>query len=391
MDFELLKQQYHNELHEHILPFWLNNSQDGEYGGYFTCLDRDGSVFDTDKFMWLQGREVWLFSMLCNRVEMRQEWLDCARQGAEFMLKYGHDGDFNWYFALTREGKPLTEPYNIFSYTFAAMAFAQLHLATGEERYAEATRRTFAHILERWDNPKAQWNKAYPGTRNMRAMAPSMILCNLLLEIEHLIDPAVVEESIDRALSDVMDNFYRPELGLVLEHMNADGTLSDTFDGRLVNPGHTLETMWFVMDLARRRGDEALIRKAVEIGLNTLEFGWDKQFGGIYYFMDRLGRPPQQLEWDQKLWWVHIESTIAMLEGYLLTGDERCKAWFERLHDYTWSHFRDTEHDEWFGYLNRRGEVLLTLKGGKWKGCFHVPRGLYKCETLLKELCEKAQ
>ena len=391
MDFELLKQQYHNELHEHILPFWLNNSQDGEYGGYFTCLDRDGSVFDTDKFMWLQGREVWLFSMLCNRVEMRQEWLDCARQGAEFMLKYGHDGDFNWYFALTREGKPLTEPYNIFSYTFAAMAFAQLHLATGEERYAEATRRTFAHILERWDNPKAQWNKAYPGTRNMRAMAPSMILCNLLLEIEHLIDPAVVEESIDRALSDVMDNFYRPELGLVLEHMNADGTLSDTFDGRLVNPGHTLETMWFVMDLARRRGDEALIRKAVEIGLNTLEFGWDKQFGGIYYFMDRLGRPPQQLEWDQKLWWVHIESTIAMLEGYLLTGDERCKAWFERLHDYTWSHFRDTEHDEWFGYLNRRGEVLLTLKGGKWKGCFHVPRGLYKCETLLKELCEKAK
>ena len=391
MDFELLKQQYHNELHEHILPFWLNNSQAGEYGGYFTCLDRDGSVFDTDKFMWLQGREVWLFSMLCNRVEMRQEWLDCARQGAEFMLKYGHDGDFNWYFALTREGKPLTEPYNIFSYTFAAMAFAQLHLATGEEGYAEATRRTFAHILERWDNPKAQWNKAYPGTRNMRAMAPSMILCNLLLEIEHLIDPAVVEESIDRALSDVMDNFYRPELGLVLEHMNADGTLCDTFDGRLVNPGHTLETMWFVMDLARRRGDEALIRKAVEIGLNTLEFGWDKQFGGIYYFMDRLGRPPQQLEWDQKLWWVHIESTIAMLEGYLLTGDERCKAWFERLHDYTWSHFRDTEHDEWFGYLNRRGEVLLTLKGGKWKGCFHVPRGLYKCETLLKELCEKAK
>ena len=391
MDFELLKQQYHNELHEHILPFWLNNSQDGEYGGYFTCLDRDGSVFDTDKFMWLQGREVWLFSMLCNRVEMRQEWLDCARQGAEFMLKYGHDGDFNWYFALTREGKPLTEPYNIFSYTFAAMAFAQLHLATGEERYAEATRRTFAHILERWDNPKAQWNKAYPGTRNMRAMAPSMILCNLLLEIEHLIDPAVVEESIDRALSDVMDNFYRPELGLVLEHMNADGPLRDTFDGRLVNPGHTLETMWFVMDLARRRGDEALIRKAVEIGLNTLEFGWDKQFGGIYYFMDRLGRPPQQLEWDQKLWWVHIESTIAMLEGYLLTGDERCKAWFERLPDYTWSHFRDTEHDEWFGYLNRRGEVLLTLKGGKWKGCFHVPRGLYKCETLLKELCEKAK
>lgn len=391
MQLDTLIKQYHDELQERVLPFWLEHSQDKEFGGYFTCLDRDGSVFDTDKFMWLQGREVWLFSMLCNKEGIRPEWLECARQGAEFMLKHGHDGDYNWYFALTREGQPLVDPYNIFSYTFAAMAFAQLHKATDEERYAEATRRTFQHIMERWDNPKAQWNKAHAGTRNIRAMAPSMILCNLLLEIEHLIEPEVVEASIDRALSDVMENFYRPELGLVVEHINADGTLSDTFDGRLINPGHTLETMWFVMDLARRRGDEELIKKAVQIGLDTLEFGWDKEHGGIFYFMDRKGCPPQQLEWDQKLWWVHIESTIAMLEGYLLTGDERCKVWFEKLHDYTWSHFRDAEYPEWYGYLNRRGEVLLTLKGGKWKGCFHVPRGLYKCECLLRELKQKME
>ena len=390
-NIDALIQQYHDELHNRVLPFWLEHSQDKEYGGYFTCLDRDGSVFDTDKFMWLQGREVRLFSMMCNKEGVRPEWLECARQGAEFMLRYGHDGDYNWYFALTRDGKPLVDPYNIFSYTFAAMAFAQLHKATGEERYAEATRRTFQHIMERWDNPKARWNKAHAGSRDMRALAPSMILCNLLLEIEHLIEPQLVEESIEKALGDVMNDFYRPELGLMVEHMNADGTLSDTFDGRLINPGHTLETMWFVMDLARRRGDEELIRKAVEIGLNTLDFGWDKEHGGIFYFMDRKGCPPQQLEWDQKLWWVHIESTIAMLEGYLLTGDERCKAWFEKLHDYTWSHFRDEEHPEWFGYLNRRGEVLLTLKGGKWKGCFHVPRGLYKCECLLKELKQKME
>ena len=152
-----------------------------------------------------------------------------------------------------------------------------------------------------------------------------------------------------------------------------------------------METTWFLMDLARRRNDEALAKKAVEIGLNTLDFGWDKEFGGIFYFMDRKGYPPQQLEWDQKLWWVHIESTIAMLEGYLLTGDQRCKEWFEKLHDYTWSHFRDEEYAEWYGYLNRRGEVLLPLKGGKWKGCFHVPRGLYKCKGLLKELKAKME
>ena len=201
-----------------------------------------------------------------------------------------------------------------------------------------------------------------------------------------MIEPDQVEKSIDLVLSDVMDKFYRPELGLVVEHLNADGTLSDTFDGRLINPGHTLETTWFLMDLARRRGDESLAQKAVEIGLNTLDFGWDKEFGGLYYFMDRKGYPTQQLEWDQKLWWVHIETLITMIKGYRLTKNPKCLEWFERVHDYTWSHFADKEHPEWFGYLNRQGEVLLTLKGGKWKGCFHVPRGLFQCWNVLEEL-----
>ncbi|WP_187367653.1 AGE family epimerase/isomerase, partial [Bacteroides bouchesdurhonensis] len=108
--------------------------------------------------------------------------------------------------------------------------------------------------------------------------------------------------------------------------------------------------------------------------------------GGIYYFMDRNGCPPQQLEWDQKLWWVHIETLISLLKGYQLTGDEACLAWFEKVHDYTWGHFKDAKYPEWFGYLDRRGEVLLPLKGGKWKGCFHVPRGLYQCWKIVESL-----
>ena len=120
--------------------------------------------------------------------------------------------------------------------------------------------------------------------------------------------------------------------------------------------------------------------------------GWElaSEDGGLFYFMDRLGYPPQQLEWDQKLWWVHIEAMITMIKGYELTGSKECLAWFERLHDYTWSHFKDKEYPEWFGYLNRRGEVLLPLKGGKWKGCFHVPRGLYQCWKIL-ERCSSRQ
>lgn len=99
-----------------------------------------------------------------------------------------------------------------------------------------------------------------------------------------------------------MEVFLRPELGnIIVENVNADGSLSDTFERRQVTPGHGIEAMWFIMDLGIRLHRPELIRKAIETTLQLLEFGWDKQYGGIFYFMDRKGCPPQQLEWDQKL------------------------------------------------------------------------------------------
>ena len=392
IDFKQLAAQYKAELLDKVMPFWLEKSQDLEYGGYFTCLERDGSVFDTDKFIWLQGREVWMLATLYNKVEQRQEWLDAAIQGAEFLKKFGHDGQLNWYFALDREGHPLVEPYNIFSYTFAVIAFGQLALATGNKEYEDIARRTFDIVLSKVDNPKGKWSKASPGARSLKSFALPMILCNVALEIEPLLDPAFLRQTMDTCIHEVMDVFYRPEVGpgLIVEHLGTNNELVDCMDGRQLNPGHAIEAMWFIMDLGKRLGRQDLIEKAVQIALNEVEYGWDKEFGGIFYFMDRKGYPLQQLEWDQKLWWVHIETLITMIKGYQLTGNEQCLAWFERVHDYVWSHFADPEYPEWFGYLNRRGEVLLTLKGGKWKGCFHVPRGLYQVWQVLEKLAAKA-
>ena len=388
MDFQKLAEQYKSELLDKVLPFWLNNSQDKEFGGYFTCLERNGSVFDTDKFIWLQGREVWMFATLYNKVEKRQEWLDCAIQGAEFLKKYGHDGNLNWYFSLDREGNPLVEPYNIFSYTFAVIAFGQLSIATGSKEYAEIAKKTFDIVLSKVTNPKGKWNKSVAGTRNMKSFALPMILCNVALEIESLLEPDFLKNTIDTCIHEVMEVFYRPELGLIVEHIGTDGELKDNFDGRLLYPGHAIEAMWFIMDLGARLGRKDLIEKAVEIALNEVEYGWDKEYDGIFYFMDRLGHPTQQLEWDQKLWWVHIETLITMIKGYQLTGNEKCLEWFERVHNYVWTHFVDEEYPEWYGYLNRQGEVLLPLKGGKWKGCFHVPRGLFQCWQILESLAK---
>ncbi|WP_374164740.1 AGE family epimerase/isomerase [Arcticibacter sp. MXS-1] len=378
---------YRDELFQNVLPFWMKHSKDEECGGYFTCLDRQGNVFDTDKFMWLQGRQIWMFSMLYNNVEKRQEWLDMAEHGARFLQQYGRDSQGNWYFSLNREGKPLVQPYNIFSDCFAALGFGALSKASANNSYAEIARSTFENILKRSSNTKGQYNKIYPGTRDLKNFALPMILSNLSQEIEDTLDRSVVDGLVKEIVHEVMDIFYRPDLGVILENVYPDGSFCDSFEGRVVNPGHNLEAIWFLLDIAVRQNDEMLIQRLVKIALDVIEYGWDKQYGGIFYFMDVKGAPVQQLEWDQKLWWVHVEALVCMAKAYQLTGDNRCKEWFERLHEYTWKHFRDEQYGEWFGYLNRRGEVLLELKGGKWKGCFHVPRGLYQLwQTLNAEV-----
>jgi N-acylglucosamine 2-epimerase len=370
--------KYKGELLLNVLPFWEKYSIDKEFGGYFTCLERDGSVFDTDKFMWLQGRQIWTMSTMYDRVESKEEWKSIAEHGARFILDHGRDANGDWYFALDRSGKPLVQPYNIFSDCFATMGLASLYKITNKDEYAQVAVNTFNRILARQENPKGKYSKAYPGTRNLKGFSLPMILSNLSLELEHLVGTQTVETLIDEIIHEVMEVFYQADSGLIMESVYLDGSFSDTFEGRLVNPGHIIEAMWFMMDLADRRQDSVLMNKCIAIALRALEYGWDEQYGGILYFKDILNRPPQQLEWDQKLWWVHLEALVCMAKGYAYTGNEKCKVWFEKLDAYTFTRFSDPTYGEWYGYLNRQGEPLLTLKGGKWKGCFHVPRALLK-------------
>ena len=378
-DFQGLSQLYRTALLDDVLPFWQSHSLDLEHGGYFTCLDTQGQVYDTDKFVWLQNRQVWTFAMLYNRLEARSDWLETAAHGARFLARHGRDAAGNWYFSLNRQGQPLVQPYNIFSDCFAAMAFSQYAQASGDDEAKAIALQAYENVLRRQDRPKGQYEKTYPGTRPLRSLALPMILANLTLEMDWLLPTDQLNQVLDQTVQAVMETFIDPDSGLVYEHVAPDGSPVDCFEGRLLNPGHGIEAMWFMMEIGQKRGDPALIQQAVDTTIATLEKGWDSEYGGIFYFLDRRGYPPQQLEWSQKLWWVHLEALVALLLAYRLTQREDCWQWYRRLHSYAWAHFSDPKGGEWHGYLNRQGELLLSLKGGKWKGCFHVPRALYLC------------
>ncbi|WP_242092231.1 AGE family epimerase/isomerase [Aestuariivivens sediminicola] len=369
---------YKDTLLHDIIPFWETYSLDRKNGGYYTCLDTSGTIYDTDKFIWLQGRQAWTFSMLYNKVEQNEKWLDISKNGIDFLRKYGMNENGDFYFSVTNDGKPLVNAYNIFSDCFAAMAFSQYAIASGDVEVKALAKKVYTNILKRIDNPKGRFEKNMD-TRPLIGFSLPMILSNLVLELENVLDPQEVEKTIDYSVNQVMNVFLDTETGLIFEHVLPNGEHHDSFNGRLLNPGHGIEAMWFMIDIGVRRKDQDLINKATETILHILKFSWDEKYGGIYYFMDSKGYPPQQLEWDQKLWWVHLETLVALSKSYQYTQNSAILKWYTKVHDYAWNHFSDPENGEWFGYLNRRGEVLLNLKGGKWKGCFHVPRAMYQC------------
>lgn len=385
LSYSSLERQYRDALVDDVLPFWLRHSLD-DHGGYFTCLDRDGNVYDTDKFVWLQARQVWTLSMLYNRFQKNGAWLDAARHGYDFLRIHGRDSEGAWYFSLNRDGDPLVQPYNIFSDCFAAMAFSQFALASGNDEARDIAIRTFQNILKRKEHPKGAYTKTVSWTRPLKSYALPMILLNALKEVGWMFPPDEIRIREEELIAEVVGLFIDKETGLVFEHVAPDGSHPDTFEGRLLNPGHGIEGMWFLMDLARSRGDSALIEKATDTVFRILDRAWDPEFDGIFAFLDARGKPPLHMEWDQKLWWVHLETLVALAMGFALTGRKECWTWFERVHTYTWERFADPGHGEWWGYLNRRGEILLPLKGGKWKGCFHTPRCLFLASQLLGEL-----
>ncbi len=389
MNWQPVIERYENELLNNVIPFWEKHCIDREYGGYFTMLDRDGSVYDTNKYMWMQWRIVYVFATLfmSRYGKNHPEWLEIARQGYDFLYEHGRLDDGSYYFELNRRGEPAMAPYSIFSDCFAAMGAAAMFAATGESQYRREAESAMQSYIRRLPDPKGRWEKSLPGRGERLNLGGYMILANLGCVMKECLRDDQFDAETDRAVRTVMEKFFHPELKVLFENVNPDGTFDlDSCEGRFVNPGHGLESMWFVLQYAERIGDRELAARACEYIDCQFRFGTDPVYGGIFYFMDALGKPHLELQHDMKLWWPHNEAIIAALFAYKLSGEERFLEHFKTIDAWTWRHFPDPEYGEWFGYLNRRGEPNNMLKGGKWKTFFHLPRCLMKSAELMRTM-----
>ena len=394
MDYSLaelkrLKKFYLNQLLENTLPFWFPRSYDYEYGGFLLMRNNDGSLLDDDKAVWIQGRATWLLSTLCNTMGKKEEWMEGARLGYRFLDRYCFDTDGRMIFHMTRDGRPIRKRRYFFSETFFTIAAAAFAQASGEDSAGRAARKVFGDCIA-YATGEKKTSPKYTGERPFKGIGVPMIMINTAQQLRESIGDPRCQGWIDRWIQEIEQDFVKDDIGCVMEQVAPDGGIIDHIDGRMLNPGHAIEGAWFVLHEARNRNnDPHLIRLGCRMLDYMWERGWDKEYGGIFYFRDVYHKPVQEYWQDMKFWWPHNEAIIATLLAYVLTGNEKYARWHRQVHEYAYSHFFDKIHGEWFGYLHRDGSLAQPAKGNLFKGPFHLPRQEWYCGLLLEDYIKK--
>lgn len=380
---------YKNDIVNNIFPFWMKYGLDRDNGGVYTCVNRDGSLMDTTKSVWFQGRFAFTCAYAYNCVEKNEEWLRAAKSTLDFIEKHCFDADGRMFFEVTAEGFPIRKRRYVFSETFAAIAMSEYAIASGKREYAEKALSLFKDILHFLETPGLLEAK-YCDRVHMKGHSIVMILINVASRIRAAISDPVLDQQINSSLTLLRKEFMHPEFKALLETVGPNGEFIDTNLGRTINPGHCIETSWFILEEAKLRNwDKQLVEMALTILDWSWEWGWDKEFGGIINFRDCKDLPSQDYAQDMKFWWPQTEAIIATLYAYQATKNKKYLEMHKQISDWTYAHFPDPEFGEWYGYLHRDGTVGQPAKGNLFKGPFHIPRMMTKgyilCQELLSE------
>ena len=377
---------YRQDFTENIMPFWMKYGLDRCHGGVYTCLDRDGRLMDTTKSVWFQGRFGFIAALAYNNIAKNPDWLAASKSCIDFIEAYCADEDGHMYFEVTEDGQPLRKRRYVFSECFAAIAMSEYAIASGDKSYAEKALALFKRIQKFLSTPGFLEPKYLPALQ-ARGHSITMILINTASRIRAAISDPILDTQINDSLDAIRRYFLHPEFKALLEMVGPNGEFIDTCNGRLINPGHCIETSWFILEEAKQcNWDKELVETALQILDWSWSWGWDKEYGGIINFRDCRDFPVQDYSQDMKFWWPQTEAIIATLYAYQATHDEKYLAMHNQISDWTYAHFPDKECGEWYGYLHRDGTVAQPAKGNIFKGPFHIPRMMIKSCMLCEEL-----
>lgn len=411
-----LRDVYRRHLDEVIMPYWLHGPVDVESGGVFTCIDNRGERrLSDDKYVWSQGRFAWLMGRAAILAQAgaiggsADTYRSHARATADFLVRHAFLPNGRCAYLLTRDGR-LKESLpgqghdiSIFVDCFVVLGLAEVARATGDESYLTTALRSYDGIRDVLASGRAR-SEPYPVPAGCRSHAFPMIMLNVSQELETVLravgHPRAEELAgdangyVDEILGDFLDRDLIREM--LCDGDEGSGSRSGVL-ARHVTPGHAVESMWFVMEQARRHGREAVVAQAARVVKRSIELGWDDEYGGLLRFVERDGSPPQGEAhdgyerlildtWDTKIWWPHSEALYASLFGYALTGDEALLELHDRVHTYAFATFPhpDPSVGEWIQIRDRQGRPIDKVVALPVKDPYHIMRNMLLLVDLLR-------
>lgn len=413
------KSFYVNHLKTVLLPFWLKRGMDEEYGGYYTCFDNSGEkLLSHDKYTWSQGRMVWLLSRLATMDEFseaeKQRFLDLAQKGAKFLMDNCLLENGNCTFLMTREGKPKPQQpggdydTSISADCFVILGLSQYAKVTEDKEALEFARQLYHSVMKRVESNQYK-TEPYPVPKGYKTHGLRMGMLEISTVMADLLnsfaDPEgdKIDQKADAFMEEILRD-YVADNNVLHEMIGEDGGfVSDTLLGRYVNPGHTIEDIWFILNQAMKKERKDILYKTIEILKKTFDIGWDKEFGGLFLFVDQDGGQPRGCiegienetmvqkvlnDWSSKLWWPHSEALYTTLLTYKLTGDPECLALYNKVYEYTFNTFPNpnTEIGEWIQIRNRKGEPEQKVVALPVKDPYHIIRNMILIIELMRDI-----
>lgn len=406
---------YVDHLKHTFLDFWLPRCMDTEYDGYLNCFNNQGTeLMSKNKFIWSQGRFVWILSKLASTSadifteEERARFLSMAESGIRFLRKHALIPNTMSCTYLTDQmgnllyfGKEEIYDASIYADCFVIIGFAKYAQAAGREEELLFARDLFASVLKRIDE-KNYHVLPYVRPEGRKMHGIPMITLNTACELYEAAaalgrteEAEAFREVISQQYDEIMLHF-RDEKGLIHEIVTEENEFTDDLLGRHINPGHTIEDLWFLYEGGLIAGKENLHELLSQTLLETFERGWDAEFGGVALYADQDGGKPigsvaprdaqQDMvlrllnNWDSKLFWVHSESLYTALLLWKVTGRREIGEIYEKIRSYTFSVFPNPNKEigEWIQVRMRDGSPDEKLVGLPVKDPFHVPRNLIK-------------
>jgi len=345
-----LRDFYRAELFGEFIPFMDRYIVDRELGGFCCHADRDGTRLSGEKVTWYLGRGVWVYSFLYSHFGRNPDFLAIARGSLDFLLKVRPASpEIRWPKRFTREGQPLTPPDpQIYGDMFIAEGLTAYSAATGDTGWLRLAKEILFECVRFYDSPEYDTGigQTYlgpdaPPIPGARVLGVSMVLLRLTTQMLELGLDAEIQALSDRAIATILGPHLHPEFDLLNEILAYDFTRPTNEFGQLFYVGHALETMWMLMDEARRRKDDELWATAARLFRCHVEVAWDDVFGGVFA---NLMDGERNLWGLEKLLWEQVEVMVGCLCLVERSGDAWASETFERMFVYLRDRFRLERH-----------------------------------------------